>query len=119
MTKARALALLMFAVFLATSFRKGWTHSETDFPNYYTAAVLVRQGAPLRDYYDWTWFQRQMSYAGIEHQLGAYLPQTPLTMLPIVPLAGFPVLRAGLHRIQVVVNDRLETTLFLQVLTRA
>jgi hypothetical protein len=91
MTKARALALLMIAVFLATSFRKGWTRSETDFPNYYTAAVLMRQGAPLRDYYDWTWFQRQMNYAGIEHQLGAYLPQTPMTMLPIVPLAGFSV----------------------------
>ena len=45
MTKARALAVLMFAVFLATSFRKGWTRNETDFPNYYTAAVLVRQGA--------------------------------------------------------------------------
>jgi len=57
MTKARALALLMLAVFLATAFGKGWTRSETDFPNYYTAAVLVRQGAPLRDYYDWTWFQ--------------------------------------------------------------
>ena len=91
MTKARALALLMTTVFLATSFRKGWTQSETDFPNYYTAAVLVRQRAPLRDFYDWTWFQRQMNYAGIEHQLGAYVPQTPLTMLPIVALAGFPV----------------------------
>ena len=91
MTKARALALVMLVIFLATSFRKGWTRHESDFPNYYTAAVLVRQGAPLRDYYDWTWFQRQMNYAGIEHQLGAYLPQTPLTMLPIVPLAGFPV----------------------------
>ena len=91
MTKACAVAVLMFVVFLATSFRKGWTRNETDFPNYYTAAVLLREGAPLRDYYDWTWFQRQMNYAGIEHQLGGYLPQTPLTMLPIVPLAGFPV----------------------------
>jgi hypothetical protein len=91
MTKARALALLLLVLFLATSFRKGWTRDETDFPNYYTAAVLVRHGAPLRDYYDWTWFQRQMNYAGIQHQLGAYLPQTPITMLPIVPLAGFPV----------------------------
>jgi hypothetical protein len=91
MTKARALVLLLLAFFLATSFRKGWTQDETDFPNYYTAAVLVRHSAPLRDYYDWTWFQRQMNYAGIEHQLGAYLPQTPLTMLPIVPLARFPV----------------------------
>ncbi len=91
MTKARVLAVLMFAVFLATSFRLGWTRQETDFPNYYTAAVLVRHGAPLRDYYDWTWFQRQMSYAGVEHQLGAYVPQTPLAMLPIVPMAGVPV----------------------------
>jgi Glycosyltransferase family 87/WD40-like Beta Propeller Repeat len=91
MTKAQVLALLMLALFLATSFRQGWTRDETDFPNYYTAAVLVNHGAPLRDYYDWTWFQRQMNYAGIEHQLGAYLPQTPLTMLPIVPFAGFPV----------------------------
>src|ERR1700732_3951450 len=91
MTKAQVLALLMLGLFLATSFRKGWTREETDFPNYYTAAVLVTHGAPLRDYYDWTWFQRQMNYAGIERQLGAYLPQTPLTMLPLVPFAGFPV----------------------------
>src|SRR5215469_2537555 len=91
MTKARALALLMLVVFLATSFHKGWTRHETDFPNYYTAAVLVRRGAPLRDYYDWTWFQRQMDYAGIRDTLGAYVPQTPLTMLPMVPIANFSV----------------------------
>src|SRR5580704_10562345 len=102
MTKARALALLMLAIFLATSFHKGWTRNETDFPNYYTAAVLVRQDAPLRDYYDWTWFQRQMNYAGMEHQLGAYVPQTPITMLPIVPLAGYPVQTA--KRIWLVLN---------------
>src|SRR5579885_2970200 len=91
MTKARVLALLLVVLFLATSFRKGWTHGETDFPNYYTAAVLVRHGAALRNYYDWTWFQRQMLFAGVKNQLGAYLPQTPLTMLPIVPIAKFPV----------------------------
>jgi len=91
MTKARALALLMLAVFLATSFRQGWMRGGSDFPNYYTAAVLVGRRAPLRDYYDWTWFQRQMDFAGIRNQLGGYLPQTPLTMLPMVPLAGFRV----------------------------
>jgi hypothetical protein len=90
----RVAAGLIFAVFLSTSFYRGWTRSETDFPNYYTAAVLVREGKPLRAYYDWTWFQREMNYAGIETQLGAYLPQTPLTMLPMVPLARFPVQRA-------------------------
>ncbi len=64
--------------------------AETDFPNYYTAAVLVRQHQPLYKYYDWTWFARQMNRVGNGTQLGAYTPQTPLTMLPMVGLAGFP-----------------------------
>ena len=84
----QSLALAAAVVFLATTFRAGWNRQETDFPNYYTAAVLVRKGAPLHNYYDWTWFQRQMNYSGIENQLGGYIPQTPLTMLPMVPLAG-------------------------------
>src|SRR5579884_1252064 len=83
-----ALAFVALLVFLAISFRAGWVRSTTDFPNYYTAAVLVTKHAPLRNYYDWPWFQTQMNYAGIEDQLGGYIPQTPLTMLPIVPLAG-------------------------------
>jgi len=83
------IALAATVLFFATSFSNGWTRAETDFPNYYTAAKLVLKGARLHNYYDWTWFQRQMNYAGIESQLGAYIPQTPLTMLPIVPLAGF------------------------------
>ena len=80
--------------FFATSFRKGWTRVETDFPNYYTAAVLARRQQPLKRFYDWTWFQRQMNYAGTEHQLGGYIPQTPLTMLPVVPLSSLPPQRA-------------------------
>src|SRR3974377_836130 len=86
----RVLAIAAFAVFMGTAFRTGWTQPSTDFPNYYTAAVLVRQHQPLRNYYDWTWFARQMNYAGFETQLGAYTPQTPLTMLPMVGIAGLP-----------------------------
>src|SRR5215471_10980218 len=89
----RLAILLGFAYLMATSFRSGWTQEETDFPNYYTAAVLVRKHQPLRRYYDWTWFQRQMSYAGVE-RFGAYTPQTPLTMLPMVGLTGFPLQQA-------------------------
>jgi hypothetical protein len=88
---ARVLAAAAYCLFLLTSFRAGWNRAETDFPNYYTAAVLVSKGEPLRNLYDWTWFQRQMNYAGVEAQLGSYVPQTPVTMLPIVPLARFPV----------------------------
>jgi Glycosyltransferase family 87/WD40-like Beta Propeller Repeat len=89
-----SLALLTIFFFMVTAFRAGWQREETDFPNYYTAAVLVQRGESLRNYYDWTWFQRQMNYAGIERQLGAYVPQTPLTMLPMVGLSKFPVQRA-------------------------
>jgi hypothetical protein len=93
-TVERLAALVTFTVFLATAFRAGWTRSETDFPNYFTAAVLVREGQPLRKYYDWTWFARQMNHAGFERQIGSYAAQTPLTMLPMVELAALPPQRA-------------------------
>jgi hypothetical protein len=98
----RLLAWAACALFLATSFHAGWTRAETDFPNYYTAAVLVRKGEPLHNYYDWTWFQRQMNYAGIENQLGGYIPQTPLTMLPILGIAQWKAQTA--KRIWLVLN---------------
>jgi hypothetical protein len=86
----RAAAVGALLLFLATSFRTGWNRQTTDFPNYYTAAVLVRHGGRLHQFYDWTWFQRQISYQGFGRQLGAYTPQTPLTMIPFVPLTQAP-----------------------------
>jgi hypothetical protein len=85
----RVVAVLLLAFFIVVMFRKSWTTDESDFPNYYTAAVLTSKRLPLRDYYDWTWFQRQMNFAGFERQLGAYAPQTPLTALPFLPIAGY------------------------------
>jgi Glycosyltransferase family 87/WD40-like Beta Propeller Repeat len=90
----RWLALLALLFFLARAFRGGWTELNTDFPNYYTAAVLIRQGQPLHNYYDWTWFQRQINFAGVEHQLGNYNPHTPLTTLPLLGLTRLAPLRA-------------------------
>jgi len=87
-TRLAAAAAIVF--FLGTAFRSGWRRVETDFPNYFTAAVCIRKGLPLRNFYDWTWFQRQMNFAGIEQQLGGFPPHTPLTAVPMVPLAGFP-----------------------------
>ena len=81
-----ALAAIVFL--LIPPLYDGWTHVETDFPNYYTAARMFRQRLPMRDLYDWTTFQRQMNYAGWGLQLGGYIPHTPLTALPMVPLAG-------------------------------
>ena len=64
---ARLAAVVGFVVVLSAAFRTGWTRISTDFPNYYTAAVAVRHHDPLPTLYDWTWFARQMNYAGIEN----------------------------------------------------
>lgn len=90
----RLAVLLTFLFLLTTAFRAGWMRTDTDFPNYYTAATLVREHQPLRDYYDWTFFARAMNYAGYGTLIGAYTPQTPLTMLPFVPLTQFAPQRA-------------------------
>jgi hypothetical protein len=87
----RVLALACLLVFLATGFRRGFQQDETDFPNYYAAAVLVRTHAPLRKFYDWTWFAREMDKVGIGTRVGSYTPQTPLTMLPMVGFARLPL----------------------------
>jgi Glycosyltransferase family 87/WD40-like Beta Propeller Repeat len=85
----RLAVLFTLLILLGTAFRWGWTRLETDFPNYYTAATLLRQHQPLRNYYDWTCFAREMSYAGNGMIIGGYTPQTPLTVLPILALTRF------------------------------
>jgi hypothetical protein len=90
----RLIALVCLLIFLATGFRRGFEQDVTDFPNYYTGAVLVRKHAPVRKFYDWSWFAREMDRAGAGTRIGSYTPQTPLTMLPMVGLAGLPLQRA-------------------------
>lgn len=97
MTRRRLLrigALAAIVFLLIPPLHYGWTHVETDFPNYYTAAWMGRHHVPLRELYDWTSFQRQMNYAGWGLQLGGYIPHTPLTALPMMPLAGLAPMTA-------------------------
>jgi hypothetical protein len=82
----RLLAAVAFLLFLASGVRSGWNRTSGDFSNYYTAAYATRHGEPLRDFYDWTWFDREINFAGFERTMGGYQPQTPLSMLPFVPL---------------------------------
>jgi len=85
---ARVAALLALLWFVYDTAIPAWNGPSSDFPNYYTAARLARAREPLRLYYDWTWFQKRIDEAGFERQLGGYVPQTPVAMLPYVPLAG-------------------------------
>src|SRR5580765_1086896 len=91
---ALGIIAVLLAAHLLLSLRYGLTRMDTDFPNYYTAAKLTLKREPLRRYYDWVWFQRQIDFAGIDRQLGGYIPHTPFTMLPLLPLTGFSPMRA-------------------------
>lgn len=93
-TVLAVVAIALAGHLMLKPFRQGWSEMSTDFPNHYVAAVATLQHQPLRRFYDWEWFQRQIHYAGIEQQLGGYAPYTPLTMLPYVPLAGLKPQRA-------------------------
>jgi hypothetical protein len=94
-TAGLALVAAVLAGHLILSpIRQGWSGMFTDFPNHYVAAVLTLRHQPLRQFYDWEWFQRQVHYAGIERQLSGYAPYTPLTMLPFLPLAELQPQRA-------------------------
>src|SRR5580700_4243150 len=95
MTPHKRAALAVIAVLLAGRlflgpFREGWSQMRTDFPNHYVAAKLTLAHQPLRQFYDWEWFQRQIQLSGIDGQLGGYIPYPPLAMLPYLPLAKLP-----------------------------
>ena len=82
------VAALSFAWFLGDGVARGWTHSTSDFPNYYTAARLTVEHTPLQMFYDYPAFQREIGRSGVGLQLGGYIPQTPLTMAPLIPLSS-------------------------------
>lgn len=81
-------------LFLWQAFVPAWQSLNTDFPNYYLAAKLYREGYPLHRVYDWIWFQRQKDHAGIDRPVVGFSPLTPFSLLPMVPLSHLPALRA-------------------------
>ncbi|MBV8675035.1 MAG: DUF2029 domain-containing protein, partial [Acidobacteriaceae bacterium] len=83
----------------------GWRAINTDFPNYYVAARLVRSHYCLDRLYDWIWFQRIAARFGVSHQLVGFLGLTPFSALPLVPLSWLPVLAA--KRVWLVFNVAL------------
>lgn len=89
-----AILLLLIGLFFWLGFRPAWRTLNTDFPNYYLAARLYRQGLPLDRVYDWTWFARQKNHAGIEIAIAGFPLLTLLSMLPVEPLASLPPLAA-------------------------
>ena len=81
------LLAALLAVFGARAFLPAWRTMNTDFPNYYLAAVLQRQGIPLDRAYEWRWFQRHKDQVQIDQPLVGFAPHPPLCAALMLPLA--------------------------------
>src|SRR5215469_7072736 len=68
----RLLLLVLVAAFAVKGFIPGWRQLNTDFPNYYLVATLLRAGYPMEKVGDWVWLQRQGDHFGIGHMVGFY-----------------------------------------------
>jgi hypothetical protein len=84
----------LVALFVARGLVPAWGRVNTDFPNYYLAARLLRGGYPLERVYDWVWFQRQKDHAGIDWGIVSYGPLTPFSALVLAPFTSLPTLAA-------------------------
>ncbi len=82
-----------------------WKTLNTDFPNYYLVARLLREGYRLDQIYDWVWLQRIKDHWGVNQSLVGFTWLTPISALPVYPLTAFSALTA--KRIWIVVNVAL------------
>ncbi len=88
------LLLLLLAVFLWKGLIPGWRVLNTDFPNYYVTARLIREHYCLDRIYEWIWFQRAADHFGVGHQLVGFLGLTPFSAFSIIPFSSLPALEA-------------------------
>lgn len=88
------ILLILIGLFLWKSFLPAWQSLNTDFPNYYVAARLYRQGYPMDRVYDWTWIARQKDHLGIDRPIVGFSSLTLFSVLPVMPLATLPALKA-------------------------
>jgi len=84
----------LLAAFMVKGFVPAWKTLNTDFPNYYVAASIHRQGIPLDRAYEWRWFQRQKDHLQVEQSLVGFAPHPPMCALPMLPLTGLSALNA-------------------------
>src|SRR5579871_1479444 len=84
---------------------RAWQNLNTDFPNYYLTARLLREGYSTNRLYEWIWLQRQKDRFGItrsEQPVVGFVPDTPFSALIALPLSGWSPLAA--KRAWIVIN---------------
>jgi hypothetical protein len=73
---------------------KAWRTLNTDFPNYYLTARLIREHYDTSRVYEWIWLQRQKDHRDIDQRIVAMVPITPFSTLVVYPLTSMPALAA-------------------------
>jgi Glycosyltransferase family 87/WD40-like Beta Propeller Repeat len=92
----------LLGLFVTLALLPAWRTLNTDFPNYYLAAVLRVQRNPVDRAYEWIWFQRQKDHNEISQPLVGFVPNPPLTAAPVLPLASLAALPA--KRVWILLN---------------
>ena len=73
---------------------RAWRSLNTDFPDYYLAARLTREGVDPSRAYEWIWLQREKDHRNIDQRVIGLVPITPFSTLAMWPLTGLPPLVA-------------------------
>jgi len=89
-----ALLAAALGLFLWRGLFPAWNRLHTDFPNYYLAGRLFRDGFPLDRLYDWEWLQRQKDSLGLDQPLVGFVPLTMFSALLVAPLTSLAPLAA-------------------------
>jgi hypothetical protein len=106
------LCALLAAHFGARTLPKAWQTLNTDFPNYYLTARLVREHYDTSRIYEWIWLQRQKDHRDIDQRTVGMVPITPFSTLAVYPLTSMPPLAA--KRCWIILNlGLLIATLYL------
>lgn len=88
------LLVALVILFIWKGLIPAWSSLNTDFPTYYLAARLYRQGYPVRKLNDWIWIARQKDHASIDRPVVEFSTPTLLSILPVVPFSWLTPLDA-------------------------
>ncbi len=89
-----AVFLLLGLYLVGYTLPRAWRTLNTDFPNYYLAARLTREGVDPSRAYEWIWLQREKDHRNIDQRIVGLVPITPFSTLAMWPLTGLPPLAA-------------------------
>jgi len=86
--------ILLTAQFAMRTLPDAWKTLNTDFPNYFTTATLVRARADTSRVYEWVWIERQKDHLQLDQRIIGMVPITPFSTLAVYPLTRLPALTA-------------------------